>query len=170
MITARRNRCRGPACPRSAARDTPWTSTTGAFARDGERLLDDRPTLELGVDGRGECPLEPARLRGCTRAEARQGEWNRRRCPAGDRRSAIMRHGPNRSPTVRTFSISTGLEASTVTPGRTAPESSVTTPAIEACAAAPAAVGNTTPTTRAARRNHFDRSGPAPVSDLRLQA
>src|SRR3977135_3638559 len=32
--------------------------------------------------------------------------------------------------TLRTFSMSAGLEASTVTPGRTAPELSLTTPAI----------------------------------------
>ena len=30
--------------------------------------------------------------------------------------------------------MSAGLEASTVTPGRTAPDASVTTPAMEACA------------------------------------
>jgi hypothetical protein len=36
--------------------------------------------------------------------------------------------------TDRTFSISAGLDASTVTPGRTAPEASVTTPVIEAVA------------------------------------
>ena len=36
---------------------------------------------------------------------------------------------------MRTFSISAGLAASTVTPGSTAPEASRTTPAIEACAA-----------------------------------
>src|SRR5262245_5210905 len=35
---------------------------------------------------------------------------------------------------VRTFSIRTGLAASTVTPGRTAPDESRTMPAIEACA------------------------------------
>src|SRR5687767_6534065 len=35
---------------------------------------------------------------------------------------------------VRTFSINTGLDASTVTPGSTAPDVSLTTPAIDACA------------------------------------
>src|SRR4029450_150596 len=35
---------------------------------------------------------------------------------------------------VRTFSISSGLDASTVTPGRTAPDASLTTPVIEAWA------------------------------------
>jgi hypothetical protein len=34
----------------------------------------------------------------------------------------------------RTFSMSTGLAASTVTPGNTAPDASFTVPAIEACA------------------------------------
>ena len=38
---------------------------------------------------------------------------------------------------VRTFSIRAGLLASTVTPGRTAPLVSLTTPAITLCAAAP---------------------------------
>jgi hypothetical protein len=36
--------------------------------------------------------------------------------------------------TDRTFSISTGLAASTVTPGNTAPEASLATPVIAACA------------------------------------
>ena len=35
---------------------------------------------------------------------------------------------------LRTFSMSTGLDASTVTPGRTAPEASLVVPAIDACA------------------------------------
>ena len=34
---------------------------------------------------------------------------------------------------LRTFSISAGLDASTVTPGSTAPEASRTTPAIDLC-------------------------------------
>ena len=38
---------------------------------------------------------------------------------------------------VRTFSMSAGLVASTVTPGKTAPEVSLTTPAITACAKTP---------------------------------
>ena len=38
---------------------------------------------------------------------------------------------------VRTFSMSAGLVASTVTPGRTAPEVSLTEPAITACAKTP---------------------------------
>ena len=36
--------------------------------------------------------------------------------------------------TERTFSIRTGLAASTVTPGSTAPDASFTTPAMDACA------------------------------------
>src|SRR4029079_19008105 len=44
-----------------------------------------------------------------------------------------MRYCPLPSVTaLRTFSISAGLDASTVTPGRTAPDASLTTPAIEA--------------------------------------
>src|SRR5215468_3346849 len=42
--------------------------------------------------------------------------------------------------TVRTFSMSAGLAASTVTPGSTAPEASLTTPAIPLAAACWAAV------------------------------
>ncbi len=41
---------------------------------------------------------------------------------------------------VRTFSVSDGLVASTVTPGSTAPEESRTTPAMVACANAADAV------------------------------
>src|SRR5262245_7223735 len=44
--------------------------------------------------------------------------------------------------TERTFSMSTGLAASTVTPGSTPPESSLTTPVMAACANA--SVGNST--------------------------
>src|SRR5688572_21586180 len=40
--------------------------------------------------------------------------------------------------TDRTFSINAGLAASTVTPGRTAPDVSLTTPAMDACAYAAA--------------------------------
>src|SRR4029079_16373656 len=40
----------------------------------------------------------------------------------------------------RTFSIKTGLAASTVTPGSTAPEASFTVPAIDACANAVAGI------------------------------
>ena len=46
-----------------------------------------------------------------------------------------MRYWPVPSvTTVRTFSVNAGLDASTVTPGRTAPDESLTTPAIVACA------------------------------------
>src|SRR5687768_18061163 len=46
-----------------------------------------------------------------------------------------MRYWPDPSDTaVRTFSISTGLAASTVTPGNTAPDTSRTTPAMVAWA------------------------------------
>src|SRR5687768_3750880 len=48
-----------------------------------------------------------------------------------------MRYWPVLSLTaVRTFSISAGLLASTVTPGRIAPDVSLTVPAMTACAAA----------------------------------
>src|SRR5262245_59926272 len=51
----------------------------------------------------------------------------------------MIRYCPLPSVTaVRTFSIRTGLDASTVTPGRTAPEASRTTPAMVACARAAA--------------------------------
>ena len=49
---------------------------------------------------------------------------------------------------VRTFSMSAGLAASTVTPGRTAPELSRTTPAIDACANATDGAATSTATTR----------------------
>src|SRR4051794_28382747 len=50
-------------------------------------------------------------------------------------RRSTMRYWPAPSVTaVRAFSIRTGLVASTVTPGRTAPDASLTTPAMDACA------------------------------------
>src|SRR5262249_25653775 len=53
----------------------------------------------------------------------------------GPGRRLSMRYRPWSSvETARTPSISTGLAASTVTPGSTPPDSSLTTPAIEACA------------------------------------
>ena len=42
--------------------------------------------------------------------------------------------------TVRTFSMSAGLDASTVTPGSTAPEASLTIPEMPACPCALASV------------------------------
>ncbi len=50
-------------------------------------------------------------------------------------RSSVMRYWPEPSVTaVRTFSMMAGLLASTVTPGRTAPDVSFTTPVIDAWA------------------------------------
>src|SRR5438105_10997322 len=63
-----------------------------------------------------------------------------------------MRYWPVPSVTTdRTFSISTGLAASTVTPGRIAPDASLTTPVMAACAQTEAGRRTkvTTPTTRA---------------------
>ena len=52
-------------------------------------------------------------------------------------RRSTMRYDPSALVTaVRVFSMSDGLEASTVTPGRTAPEASLTTPVRLACARA----------------------------------
>ncbi len=65
--------------------------------------------------------------------------------------------------TDRTFSIRTALEASTVTPGRTAPDESLTVPAIEACAYAAAGVSKSPPI-RASRWNLRIH----PPSELRL--
>src|SRR5438552_13140297 len=60
-----------------------------------------------------------------------------------------MRYWPVASLTTeRTFSISTGLAASTVTPGSTAPDASLTTPVMAACANA--VTGRSTTTNRAA--------------------
>ena len=50
-----------------------------------------------------------------------------------------MRYKPRSSVTdVRTFSMSTGLAASTVTPGSEAPDASFAEPAMDACAKAAA--------------------------------
>src|SRR5436190_18882921 len=65
-----------------------------------------------------------------------------------------MRYWPLPSVTaVRTFSISTGLAASTVTPGRTAPDASFTTPAIDACAKADSGRARTIDRTSRIRRD-----------------
>src|SRR5688572_6446250 len=62
-----------------------------------------------------------------------------------------MRYWPVPSvTTARTFSISAGLAASTVTPGRTAPDASLTVPAMDAWAYA-AAGANTTNASAIAR-------------------
>src|SRR5262245_41316588 len=42
---------------------------------------------------------------------------------------------PSSVTAVRTFSINTGLDASTVTPGKTAPDVSLTTPVMDDCCA-----------------------------------
>src|SRR5205823_1870211 len=73
-------------------------------------------------------------------------------------RRLTMRYWPVSSLTTdRTFSINTGLAASTVTPGNTPPDASLTTPVIAACAKA--AVGRssikTTGDTRLANLNIF---------------
>jgi hypothetical protein len=65
---------------------------------------------------------------------------------------------------VRTFSISAGLATSTVTPGRTAPDASLTTPAIAlVCAAAIA--GAATHDSPSKVRNNNLRITPAPLPD-----
>src|SRR4051812_27327164 len=61
--------------------------------------------------------------------------------------------------TVRTFSMRTGLEASTVAPGSTAPDASFTTPASDACAQAIEGTSTTHARTHAPTgRNRFIRS------------
>src|ERR1700704_3411275 len=66
-----------------------------------------------------------------------------------------MRYCPVASVTTeRTFSIRAGLAASTLTPGRTAPELSLTTPVIAACAEA---VDGKSRETRITRSAHEDR-------------
>ena len=70
----------------------------------------------------------------------------------------MMRYCPDPSvATARTFSISTGLAASTVTPGRTAPDASLTTPAIvpSSCAEVDAAMARNAATTQLALMNLF---------------
>jgi hypothetical protein len=50
-------------------------------------------------------------------------------------RRSVIRYAPAPSVTaVRTFSINAGLDTSTLTPGTTAPDASLATPAIDACA------------------------------------
>src|SRR6476620_6368171 len=67
-------------------------------------------------------------------------------------RKSTIRYCPDESVTaVRTFSIRTGLDASTTTPGSTAPDASLTTPVMVACAWAEA---GRTSTERATNNNH----------------
>jgi hypothetical protein len=65
---------------------------------------------------------------------------------------------------VRTFSMSAGLDTSTVTPGRTAPEASLTTPAIPLVCAAAIAGAATQDSARKIRNNNL-RITPAPLPD-----
>src|SRR5437764_11546303 len=66
----------------------------------------------------------------------------------------MIRYWPVSSVTaVRVFSIRTGLAASTVTPGRTAPDASFTTPAMDACAYADSGRANTIDRTIRIRRD-----------------
>src|SRR5688572_28501533 len=76
----------------------------------------------------------------------------------------IRRYWPGPSVTaVRTFSISIGLDASTDTPGSTAPEASLTVPAMVACACA------ATGTTIDANRRRTSRVALSRISNLRDQ-
>src|SRR5688500_8234860 len=64
-----------------------------------------------------------------------------------------MRYCPEPSlMAVRTFSMRAGLEASTVTPGRTAPDGSLMTPLMVACAQATWGASQTTVMTTATRK------------------
>src|SRR5688572_16995584 len=70
-----------------------------------------------------------------------------------------MRYWPALSVTVvRTFSISAGLDASTVTPGSTAPDPSLTTPAIDPCAKTAAGRKQTATTTTKRKQVRITRS------------
>ena len=59
---------------------------------------------------------------------------------------------------VRVFSISTGLATSTVTPGSTAPDASLTTPAIATCAQALVGISSNTASAIAHNRCIFHSS------------
>ncbi len=73
-----------------------------------------------------------------------------------------MRNWPLPSVTTdRSFSMSAGLAASTVTPGITAPEPSRTTPAIEACAYAMAGSRRRAVETRTNTRREGRYMGPS---------
>ena len=58
--------------------------------------------------------------------------------------------------TVRTFSIRTGLATSTVTPGSTPPDASLTTPVMAACARAAAGKSSNTDSTATDRVTTLD--------------
>src|SRR5437899_12856331 len=80
-----------------------------------------------------------------------------------------MRYRPRSSVTTkRTFSIRAGLAASTVTPGITAPDVSLTTPAMAAPSelCAQAAAGSNTKDHSIANKDVVRRIGPPDKSDL----
>ena len=70
----------------------------------------------------------PSRLKALNPVSVKVSEY------APGRRSTIWYTPVLSVVTERTFSMSAGLEASTVTPGNTAPDVSLTTPPIDACA------------------------------------
>ena len=94
------------------------------------------PDTHVDADRRGERPLQLDAVAPDRRETAqREGDGIR----AGPQ--ILEAYCPVSLVTVdRTFSISAGLDASTVTPGRTAPDVSRTTPVIDACAGASAGI------------------------------
>ena len=68
--------------------------------------------------------------------------------------------------TVRTFSMSTGLDASTVTPGSTAPDGSLTTPAIVPSCASAAQAPTAPPRRPTSLQNFASRSPCAPLRPI----
>ena len=112
------------------------TSTTGDSAGHGDRLFDGAD-LQFGVDRRREVggQFDAVAL---DDAEAGQREGD----GVGAGTQAVILYCPVPSVTAeRTFSMSAGLDASTVTPGSTAPDASLTMPAM-ALVCAHAAAGS----------------------------
>src|SRR5689334_3666015 len=78
------------------------------------------------------------------------------------RRSTIRYWPVSSLTTERTFSISAGLAASTVTPGNTPPDASLTTPVMAACANAAAGNKTTADNARTHRPTNFRICAPPP--------
>ena len=88
------------------------------FADDRDRF-GDRADLQVGVDrgGEGAGQLDAVALDG-----VEPGQRERHRVRAGPQIDDAVLAGSRRSPRISDFSMSTGLAASTVTPGSTAPD------------------------------------------------
>ena len=145
---ARSGRRRAPARLITSCCTAVCTSTTGDCARHGDGLFESAD-LQVGVDRRREVrgQFEPVAL---DRAEP--GQRERDDVDARPEIDDLVLRPDRRSSTERVFSISAWLAASTVTPGSTAPDVSLTMPAMALCACAAAGHRARHPSTKRTRQ------------------